>query len=88
LGGLMEMGIGANVATLVVVADGTTSFYFSTGGGIIGVGFHEPVKGPSKPFLAALERHVGELSPDSNDRSPISPRSGIPSEMSSSRNMP
>ena len=54
-GGLMEMGIGDAVATLVVVADGTTSFYFSTGGGIIGAGAHETVKGPSKAFLAALD---------------------------------
>jgi hypothetical protein len=69
-GGLMEMGIGGNVATLVVVADGTTSFYFSTGGGIIGTGVHESVKGPSRAFLAALERHVGELSPDSSDETP------------------
>jgi hypothetical protein len=63
-GGLMEMGIGGAVATLVVVADGTTSFYFSTGGGIIGAGFHERVKGPSKAFLAVLEKRVGELGPD------------------------
>jgi hypothetical protein len=69
-GGLMEMGIGNAVATLVVVADGTTSFYFSTGGGIIGAGFHESVKGPSKAFLAALERHVGELSPDASAQTP------------------
>jgi hypothetical protein len=70
LGGLMEMGIGGAVATLVVVADGTTSFYFSTGGGIIGAGFHESVKGPSKAFLAALERHVGELGPDPGGETP------------------
>jgi len=69
-GGLMEMGIGGAVATLVVVADGTTSFYFSTGGGIIGAGFHESVKGPSKAFLAALERHVGELGPDPGGETP------------------
>ncbi|TME78203.1 MAG: hypothetical protein E6I47_12845 [Chloroflexi bacterium] len=69
-GGLMEMGIGDAVATLVVVADGTTSFYFSTGGGIIGAGAHETVKGPSKAFLAALDRHVGELSPDPSEQTP------------------
>ncbi len=68
--GLMEMGLGADVATLVVVADGTTSLYWSTGGGIIGVGFHEPVKGPSRDFLAALERHVDELGPDPTGETP------------------
>ena len=34
--GLMEMGMEGGVATLVVIADGTTSMYRSTGGGIIG----------------------------------------------------
>lgn len=69
-GGLMEMGVGGDVATLVVVADGTTSLYWSTGGGIIGAGLHQPVKGPSKGFLAALERHVEELSPDPAGETP------------------
>jgi hypothetical protein len=68
--GLMEMGMGDDVASLVVVADGTTSFYWSTGGGIIGAGFHESVKGPSMAFLAALERHVAELGPDPSSATP------------------
>jgi hypothetical protein len=62
--GLMEMGMEGGVASLVVIADGTTSMYWSTGGGIIGAGFHEPVKGPSKAFLAALERHANEMADD------------------------
>ena len=69
-GGLMEMGMGGDVASLVVIADGTTSLYWSTGGGIIGAGLHQPVKGPSKGFLAALERHVDELSPDPTGETP------------------
>jgi hypothetical protein len=69
-GGLMEMGMGGDVATLVVVADGTTSLYWSTGGGIIGAGFHDVVKGPSKAFLAALEGHVDEFGPDSSGATP------------------
>lgn len=73
-GGLMEIGMGADVATLVVVADGTTSLYWSTGGGIIGAGFHDVVKGPSKAFLAALERHVDEFGPD---RSGTTPTAGM-----------
>jgi hypothetical protein len=69
-GGLMEMGMGGDIATLAVVADGTTSLYWSTGGGIIGAGFHEVVKGPSKAFLAALERHVAEFGADSSGTTP------------------
>src|SRR6202011_3266485 len=71
-GGLMEMGVGGDVVTLVIVADGTTSFYWSTGGGIIGAGFDQTVKGPSKGFLGALERHVDELSPDPTGQTPSS----------------
>lgn len=65
--GFMEMGIEGGVATLVVIADGTTSMYWSTGGGIIGAGFHEQVKGPSRAFLAILDRHISEMTPDSPD---------------------
>ena len=62
--GLMEMGMEGGVASLVVIADGTTSLYWSTGGGIIGAGFHEAVKPPSKVFLATLERHLKEMGDD------------------------
>jgi hypothetical protein len=62
--GLMEMGMEGGVASLVVIGDGTTSLYYSTGGGIIGAGFHDSVKGPSRAFLNSLERHVKELAPD------------------------
>src|ERR1035437_6926854 len=39
-GALMEMGYPNGVATIVALADGTTSMYTSTGGGIIGGGAH------------------------------------------------
>lgn len=41
---LMEMGDEDAVSTLVCVADGSVSLYFSTGGGIIGAGGHAPVR--------------------------------------------
>jgi hypothetical protein len=40
---VMETGYPEAVATLVGVADGTTSLYFSNGGGFIGAGTHENV---------------------------------------------
>jgi hypothetical protein len=40
---LMETGYPEAVATLVGVADGTTSLYFSNGGGFIGAGTHASV---------------------------------------------
>jgi len=41
---VMETGYPEAVASLVVVADGTTSLYFSNGGGIIGAGEHSSVR--------------------------------------------
>ncbi|REJ87880.1 MAG: hypothetical protein DWQ35_20810 [Planctomycetota bacterium] len=50
---LMETGYPEAIASLVVVADGTTSLYFSNGGGIIGAGEHEAVRDASKAFLSS-----------------------------------
>ncbi len=48
---LMETGYPEAVATLVAVADGTTSLYFSNGGGIIGAGAHAAVADASRRWL-------------------------------------
>ncbi len=50
---LMETGYSEAVATLVAVADGTTSLYFSNGGGIIGAGEHAAVAAASRRWLEA-----------------------------------
>jgi len=60
-GALMEMGLPEGVATLVSLADGTTSVYTSTGGGIIGGGEHESVARESHAFLVCVEEHLGDL---------------------------
>jgi len=49
---LMETGYPEAVATLLAAADGTTSLYFSNGGGIIGAGDHENVRAAATRFLA------------------------------------
>jgi hypothetical protein len=38
-------------ATLVALRDGTSSLYVSTGGGVIGAGFHQPVQVAAKLVL-------------------------------------
>lgn len=63
-GALMETGYPRGTASLVALADGTTSLYLSTGGGIIGGGFHQDVATATHAFLADLERHLPELRPD------------------------
>ncbi len=60
----MDMGYSQGTATLVALADGTTSLYTSTGGGFVGGGFHQAVATATRSFLANLERHLPLLTPD------------------------
>ena len=55
---LMETGYPEGIATLVVLADGTTSLYFSNGGGVIGAGGHELVRAASDALLSAAEGYL------------------------------
>ena len=48
---LLEFGVDSGTATLVAVADGTVSFYTSTGGGVIGAGEHHAVRAAAERFL-------------------------------------
>jgi hypothetical protein len=60
---LMETGYEQAVATLLAVADGTTSLYFSNGGGIIGAGAHESVAAASRRWLDAAGSFLAQLHP-------------------------
>jgi hypothetical protein len=51
LAAVMDMALGDAVATLVGVADGSTSMYFSTGGGVIGAGQHDAVRTATERWL-------------------------------------
>jgi hypothetical protein len=63
LAALMETGYPEAVATLVAVADGTTSLYFSNGGGMIGGGEHPQVREAARRWLDAVGDALGALSP-------------------------
>ena len=62
-GVLMEMGFPDGAATIVSLADGTTSLYTSEGGGVIGGGEHAPVAAASRRFLVEAEGTETGLSP-------------------------
>jgi hypothetical protein len=47
---VMDWNVGSGVATLVAFDDGTTSLYFSFGGGVIGAGTHEGVRRVATSF--------------------------------------
>jgi hypothetical protein len=53
---MMEMRLGKADVSLVAVAEGSTSLYFSTGGGIIGGGEHDSVRAANHKWLVAIDR--------------------------------
>jgi hypothetical protein len=59
---LMETGYPEGVATLVGVADGATSLYFSNGGGFIGAGAHPTVAEANRRWLQSGITLVPDLS--------------------------
>ena len=62
-GVIMETGYPEAVVSLVVCADGTTSLYFSTGGGIIGAGEHPSVRDAGGQMLRMAEAHLPTFVP-------------------------
>ncbi|MCC5806901.1 MAG: hypothetical protein JJU00_11295 [Opitutales bacterium] len=58
---LMETGYPDAAATLVAVADGAASLYFSNGGGIIGAGEHANVRPASLRLIKMAEGFLGEM---------------------------
>lgn len=62
-GVLMETGYPDSAFSLVVLADGTASLYFSTGGGIIGAGQHEAVRKSSANFVGWANQYFSLASP-------------------------
>lgn len=58
---LMETGYPEATATLVAVADGAASLYFSNGGGIIGTGEHKGPRAAGAKLLSVAEHHLPHL---------------------------
>lgn len=63
VGALMETGYVSAVASVVMLHDGTTSLYLSSGGGVIGAGQHEPVSSATTVFLEAAKQSVTLMTP-------------------------
>lgn len=61
----METKYPTSVVTLVCLADGTTSLYFSSGGGILGSGQHHTVALATQALVREAEQHLGEMMPAS-----------------------
>jgi hypothetical protein len=63
LAALLETRYPGAVATLVGVADGTTSLYFSNGGGMIGAGARSDVRAATARWLAVCGLQLPQLAP-------------------------
>jgi hypothetical protein len=63
-GVLFELGLERGTATVVSLADGTTSLYTSSGGGVIGAGAHAPVVTATHELLAVVEGHLDAFGDD------------------------
>jgi hypothetical protein len=62
-GFLMETGYPEAVATLSVFVEGSTSLYFSNGGGVIGAGQHASVRRTHPPLFKEAERQLAAFTP-------------------------
>jgi len=49
-------------ATLVCLRDGTTSLYYSSGGGAIGLGQHESIRQAALSFVGLVQEYLGTFS--------------------------
>jgi hypothetical protein len=62
-GFVMDMGRDNGCATLVAIADGTVSMYFSGGGGVIGLGEQEGPRNAAHALLTAAKDYLVHFSP-------------------------
>jgi hypothetical protein len=66
-GVLMETGLKDGAAySLIVLADGTVSLYFSSGGGVIGAGQHDQVRSAGEAMLRTATRLQSHAQPTSD----------------------
>jgi hypothetical protein len=62
-GAILELGYPIGIATLMTLAEGTTSLYFSNGGGVIGAGEYATVREAAEAFLDVVDAHLSEFRP-------------------------
>jgi len=71
-GFVMDIGAARGWASLVTLADGTTSLYTSGSGGMIGGGAHEPVVEASGQLLRLVEANLDNFEADEDLEPPES----------------
>jgi len=72
---LTDLGMEHGTATIATVADGSTSMYTSSGGGIIGAGMRPPIAEATREFLATMQRSLDRLPPA--ETAPLPPEGSV-----------
>lgn len=72
---VVDMPSAKGSASLVSLADGTTSLYTSLGGGVIGGGFYQRVAGATRRLLVILESRLRDM--DEDDTTTVPPTGHI-----------
>ncbi len=67
---LTDIGMGGAMATIVAFADGTTSLYTSTGGGVIGAGAVPAVRAANQALLRVVESQLEAFPRSATDAPP------------------
>ena len=67
---VMETGFEVGSATLVCLADGTTSLYYSTGGGMLGSSNYAPIAEAARLLVARAQGLLSQMSPTSDQPLP------------------
>ena len=70
-GMVMETGFEDGSFSLVTLADGTASLYFSTGGGVIGAGEHESVRKAAGHYLSGAQYFFEQATPVESTPRPV-----------------
>jgi hypothetical protein len=60
-GFVVELGYDVGSATLVALADGTTSLHYSTGGGLVGRGDYPPVAEAARALVSEAQKHLYQM---------------------------
>jgi hypothetical protein len=66
----METGYPEAAATLVSLADGTASIYFSSGGGVIGGGPHDTIAAAARRFVSLSKNFLPAMAATRSTRCP------------------
>jgi hypothetical protein len=62
-GVVAELGYEVGSATLLALADGTTSLHYSTGGGLLGRGDYPPVAEAARSLVAEAHKFIQRMAP-------------------------